>query len=113
MKTIVKKSLKGKPALESTELISGIIKLLEEARRYSAKTVNSIMTATYWEIGRRIVDNEQKGRVGGLRGNDYEALALELSDRFGKGFSLSNVKQMKKFHLVLSRHRYIIRGEED
>jgi predicted nuclease of restriction endonuclease-like (RecB) superfamily len=101
MKTIVKKSLKGKPALESTELISGIIKLLEEARRYSAKTVNSIMTATYWEIGRRIVDNEQKGKSRADYGEMImKHLALELSDRFGKGFSLSNVKQMKKFHLV-------------
>ena len=101
MKTIVKKSLKGKPALESTELISGIIKLLEEARRYSAKTVNSIMTATYWEIGRRIVYNEQKGKCRADYGEMImKHLALELSDRFGKGFSLSNVKQMKKFHLV-------------
>ncbi|ABQ26898.1 hypothetical protein Gura_2724 [Geotalea uraniireducens Rf4] len=35
---------------------------MEEARRASSRAVNSIMTATYWEIGRRIVESEQGGR---------------------------------------------------
>lgn len=43
-------------------LLSGMVSLIEEARRVSARTVNAIMTATYWEIGRRIVENEQGGK---------------------------------------------------
>jgi len=43
-------------------LISGISKVLETARRASARSVNAIMTAAYWEIGRRIVEFEQAGK---------------------------------------------------
>jgi predicted nuclease of restriction endonuclease-like (RecB) superfamily len=82
-------------------LISGIIQLLDEARHFSARAVNSIMTATYWEVGRRIVEYEQRGeRRAGYGEMVMKRLAIELTSRFGKGFSLSNIKQMKKFHLL-------------
>jgi hypothetical protein len=61
------------------------------------------MTATYWEVGRRIVDNEQKGEQRAEYGEMLmKKLAIELTSRFGKGFSLSNIKQMKKFNLIYS-----------
>ena len=43
-------------------LLSGMVSLIKEARRVSARIVNAIITATYWEMGRRIVENEQSGR---------------------------------------------------
>ena len=43
-------------------LLQGVLRLLEEARKTSARSVNAIMTATYWEIGQRIVEREQEGR---------------------------------------------------
>lgn len=43
-------------------LIGGISKVLKTARRASARSVNAIMTAAYWEIGRRIVEFEQAGK---------------------------------------------------
>src|ERR1022692_2424387 len=43
-------------------LLQGVVRLLEEARKTSARSVNAIMTATYWEIGHRIVEREQEGR---------------------------------------------------
>ena len=45
------------------KLLSGVIGLLEEARRAAARSVDSVMTATYWDIGRRIVEHEQ-GAIG-------------------------------------------------
>ena len=48
-------------------LLDGIVSLLEESRRAAGRAVNSILTATYWEIGRRIVEEEQRGR----RNADY------------------------------------------
>lgn len=59
-----RKSLaKKESSLASYEVIlSEIVDLLESARRASVRTVNAIMTATYWEIGRRIVELEQGGR---------------------------------------------------
>ncbi len=42
-------------------ILSDVIGLLESARKASARTVNAIITSTYWEIGRRIVEFEQSG----------------------------------------------------
>jgi len=57
-------------------LLSGMVSLIEEARRVSARSVNAIITATYWEIGRRIVENEQDGK---RRAGYGEALLKQLS----------------------------------
>ena len=43
-------------------LVSGISALLGQARRLAARTVNRLLTATYWDIGRRIIEFEQGGR---------------------------------------------------
>ena len=43
-------------------LLSTVSKLLEQARRTSARAVNAVMTATYWDVGRRIVEFEQEGK---------------------------------------------------
>jgi len=80
-------------------LLSGMVSLIEEARRGSARTVNAIITATYWEMGRRIVENEQSGR---RRAGYGEALLKKLSSdlisKFGRGFSRQNLQQMRQFY---------------
>jgi hypothetical protein len=84
-----------------TPLFSGICELLESARRAAARTVNSIMTAAYWEIGRRIIKEEQKGRQKAEYGEQIvEQLARDLTGRFGRGFSRTNVFQMRQFYLA-------------
>ena len=60
------KTIQHKPA-DYDNVLSGVVELLDAARRASARVVNSLMTATYWEIGRRIVEHEQAGKAGGLR----------------------------------------------
>jgi hypothetical protein len=50
---------------------SDIITLLENARRHAARSLNALMTATYWEIGRRIVAFEQNGEALAGRGPDH------------------------------------------
>lgn len=47
-------------------LVGGISELLDAARRASVRTVNAFMTATYWEVGRRIVEFEQGGEKRGI-----------------------------------------------
>jgi len=82
------------------DLVSGIAGVLEAARRASARTVNAVMTATYWEIGRQIVEYEQGGKE---RAEYGEAVLTRLSDdltrRYGRGFGVVNLSQMKKFYL--------------
>jgi hypothetical protein len=53
----------GTTTRDYDEVLSGVVELLEQARRAAARAVNAIMTATYWEIGRRIVEHEQGGEA--------------------------------------------------
>ena len=81
-------------------LVSAIADLLEKARRGAARAVNSILTATYWEIGRRIVEFEQGGEARAEYGEQLlRRLAEDLTTRFGRGFSRSNLQQMRLFYL--------------
>ena len=61
MKKPRKKAASPTASAEYGGLIGGIAELLEAGRRAAARTVNVVMTATYWEIGRRIVEFEQGG----------------------------------------------------
>jgi len=95
-----------KTALKYGGLLGGITELLEAARRGSARAVNAIMTATYWEIGRRIVEFEQKGKVRAEYGAHLlERLAEDLRRRFGRGFSTDNLETMRLFYLAFSPER--------
>ena len=95
-------------------LCSGIVELLESARRGAARTVNSIITSAYWEIGRRIVQEEQNGREKAGYGEQLiDRLSTDLMSRFGRGFSRSNVFLMRQFYLT---HAGIVRtlsGQSD
>jgi hypothetical protein len=75
------------------EVLSGVVELLEQARRTAARSVNAIMTATYWEIGQRIVEFEQGGEERAGYGEQLlERLAEDLTKRFGRGFSRQNLQ---------------------
>lgn len=81
-------------------ILRDVAKLLESARRASVRTTNAIMTATYWEIGRRIVEFEQKGGRKAKYGESLIAqLSVDLTARFGRGFGPVNLSQMRKFYL--------------
>ena len=81
-------------------LVSDISGLLEQARRGAARSVNAILTATYWEIGRRIVEHEQDGKAKAEYGEILlVSLAADLTSRYGRGFSKSNLFQMRAFFL--------------
>lgn len=79
---------------------SGIVELLDAARQAAARSVNALMTASYWEIGRRIVEAEQKGkRRAGYGDQLMERLSADLTARFGRGFSPDNLENMRRFFL--------------
>ena len=78
-----------------------IATLLEEARRQSARHVNAILTATYWEIGRRIVEFLQAGESRAEYGDEVlERLSRDLKKKFGRGFSVDNLQFMRAFQLA-------------
>jgi predicted nuclease of restriction endonuclease-like (RecB) superfamily len=82
-------------------VLSDVIDLLESARRASARTINTIITATYWEIGRRIVEFEQGGSKKAEYGEQLiDKLSNDLTKRFGRGFMRRNLYQMRAFYIA-------------
>jgi len=90
-----------KPQDEYDSILSNIVDLLEQSQRLTARSVNAIMTATYWEIGRRIVEIEQGGENRAEYGKELlRRLSSDLTERFGRGFGAVNLSQMRKFYLA-------------
>ena len=78
-----------------------VVALVETARQAAARHVNALMSATYWEIGRRIVESEQQGAERAEYGDALiERLAQDLTATLGRGFSARNLWQMRAFHLA-------------
>ncbi len=83
------------------QFLNGLNVLLEESRRSVARVVNCVMTATYWEMGRRIVEFEQKGEKRAAYGAAIlNRLSKDLTARFGKGFGLDNLELFRAFYLT-------------
>jgi predicted nuclease of restriction endonuclease-like (RecB) superfamily len=84
-----------------SDLLGSVSQLLESARRASARAVNTFMTATYWEVGRRIVEFEQAGKARAEYGEEVlQRLANDLTARFGRGFSRFNLGRFRQFYLA-------------
>ena len=86
-------------------LYSEIKQILEQSRNNAVRAVNFSMVIAYWEIGKRIVEEEQEGSKKASYG---EYLLLELAEKltkdFGKGFSLTNLKYVRQFYQYFSGH---------
>ena len=89
--------------LQTTEnnFYSEISELLKQSRNVAYKAVNTIMVQTYWQIGKRIVEQEQLGQNRANYG-DYliTNLSRHLSDTIGKGFSEANLWNIRQFYFV-------------
>ena len=80
----------------SNELPKKISNLLVEARKRVLKTVNHTMVLTYFEIGRMIIEEEQNGKERADYGKQLLSdLSQTLTKEFGKGFSVTNLQQMR------------------
>jgi predicted nuclease of restriction endonuclease-like (RecB) superfamily len=81
-------------------LITQIRTLVEEARRNVARNINKEILQTYWQIGKHIVEFEQKGNIKAEYGKQLLInLSKELSIELGKGFSRSNLTYMRLFYI--------------
>lgn len=95
-----KEAMVSAPQADYGGLLSRISFLLEQGRRSTMRTTNAILTTTYWEVGRQIVEFEQGGQARAeYCGKLLENLARDLTARFGRGFSRRNVEQMRAFYL--------------
>jgi predicted nuclease of restriction endonuclease-like (RecB) superfamily len=100
---MTKKSTKPARSLEAPyeTILGDISTVIDSARRSAARSVNCIMTAAYWLIGRRIVEHEQKGEKRAAYGEELlERLSADLGRSYGRGFSRQNLQQMRQFYLL-------------
>ena len=82
-------------------VLADVVLLVEAARYASARAVNALLTATYWSIGRRIVEQEQQGAKRAGYGEELIVrLSGDLQARFGRGFGRANLSQMRTFYLA-------------
>ena len=89
------------PAAAYAGVHEGIVALVQDARHTAARSVNALMTSTYWEIGRRIVEAEQQGkRRAGYGDALIKRLAIDLTAQFGRGFGWRNLFQIRAFYLA-------------
>jgi len=84
-----------------TNYIAEIKEILAQARQKSYAAVNTAMVEAYWLVGKRIVGEEQQGEDRAAYGKEIlKTLSTELNAEFGKGFSLTNLQNFRKFYLT-------------
>jgi predicted nuclease of restriction endonuclease-like (RecB) superfamily len=84
-----------------SNLLDKIANILVEARTKVVREINKAQVLVYWEIGREIVEFEQKGKLRAEYGEELlKKLSADMTVRFGKGFSRSNLQNMRLFYLA-------------
>ncbi len=82
-------------------LLERIAEILNQARTKVVREINKAQVLAYWEIGREIVEFEQKGKARAKYGIELiKRLSEDMTRRFGRGFSQRNLEQMRKFYLT-------------
>ncbi|MFV8373598.1 PDDEXK nuclease domain-containing protein [Flavobacterium sp. LB2P74] len=91
--------------LQNKTLFSQVVALLQNARQQVLRTVNSTMVYAYFEIGRMIVEEEQNGKDRAEYGKRLlKGLSKQLTNEFGKGFSVDNLQNMRKLFMTYSNY---------
>ena len=104
--------MKNKPS--NIKFYSQIVELLQSARNNVVRVVNQTMVLTYFEIGRMLVEEEQKGKERADYGKQIlKELSKVLTKEFGKGFSVDNLENMRRFYLVYGKSETLSRISEN
>ncbi len=89
-------------ALHSDDVVDDVKQIVKLGRAASYATVNAVMTATYWNIGRRIVEEEQLGEERAAYGARLlENLSRELTREYGAGYSKRYLAYFRKFYVTI------------
>ena len=91
-----------KVTLENQEnFLSDAIAIVEKGRQTAYASVNQAMIATYWQLGKHIVENEQGGAERAEYGRELMTkLSTELTAKFGKGYTARNLRNFRQFYLL-------------
>ena len=91
------------PQGDDTEFFKQVAELLEAARRHAKRQLDSTIVITYFEVGRMIVEREQQGQKRAKYGASLiKGLSEYLTEQYGKGFSIANLRNFRQFYQVYS-----------
>jgi predicted nuclease of restriction endonuclease-like (RecB) superfamily len=94
--------------LTNNNFYQEIKELLYSAKNRVYQTINTTMTQTYFQIGKRIVEEEQGGEIRAEYGSALlKNLSSELIKEFGKGYSEQNLKNMRQFYLIYQKRQTV------
>ena len=81
--------------------------ILDEAKSKTYEAANNIMTYAYRNVGKRIIEQEQKGDRKAKYGSYLiKRLSQELSDEYGTGFSVANIRNCRQLYLTFPKESY-------
>ena len=99
--------------LTNNNFYQEIKELLYSAKNIVYQTINTTMTQTYFQIGKRIVEEEQGGEIRAEYGKSLlKLLSVQLINEFGKGFSVDNLENMRRFYLAFQKSETVSRKFE-
>jgi predicted nuclease of restriction endonuclease-like (RecB) superfamily len=85
-------------------LIEDLRHIWQKAQQQAYQNLNEALLRAYWQIGERIVTDEQKGKSRAeYDKKTLQTISLQLSEEFGKGFSVDNLENMRRFYLTYSK----------
>ena len=94
--------------IANDQIFKQIKNLLNSAKNKIVTSINTQMVQTYFEIGKIIVEHEQHGKEKAQYGKAIlKELSIKLTNEFGKGFSLTNLKAFRSFYLVYSKSQTV------
>ena len=100
--------------LSNNQFHSQIVNLLQSARNQVVRSVNQTMVITYFQIGKMIVEEEQNGEERAAYGKGVlKSLSSVLTKEFGKGFSVDNLENMRKFFLAYEKSETLSRKSDN
>ena len=89
----------------ASTIVDDIKTIINNGRAAAYSAVNSVMISTYWNIGRRIVEEEQHGNQRAEYGkNLINLLAAELTNEYGNGFSARYLRAFRQFYLIVPNY---------
>ena len=92
---------------EEQQFYKDVHAILDEAKSKTYETANNIMTYAYWNVGKRIIEQEQKGNRKAKYGSYLiKRLSQELSDEYGTGFLVANISNCRQLYLTFPKESY-------
>lgn len=96
--------------ISENEIFFSVKQILANAREKAYKAINFTMVEAYWNVGKIIVEAQGGNEKAEYGQTLIKNLSSKLTDEFGKGFTITNLKYMRQFYLAF-QNRHALRDQ--